>query len=206
MNLLDSSSPGFLNQLLQADYWLFSRINQQWTNPFFDLVFPFLRQSVIWTPLYLFLLVFAVINFGKRGWAWTGTLLMTGVISDLASSSVIRQLIFRLRPCQNPFIADHVNVLVNYCPPDSGFTSSIACNHFAAAMFIFKTLRPRSRWWGLVFLWAFTVSYAQVYVGLHYPVDVAGGAILGCLVGYAMGLFFGKQFGSFRSDLTVSHA
>jgi undecaprenyl-diphosphatase len=32
-------------------------------------------------------------------------------------------------------------------------------------------------------LWALAISYAQVYVGVHYPVDVVAGALLGCLVG-----------------------
>jgi undecaprenyl-diphosphatase len=41
----------------------------------------------------------------------------------------------------------------------------------------------RHLWW----LWALLVSIAQVYVGVHYPLDIAGGAALGCLVGLSMG-------------------
>ncbi|HTS44574.1 MAG TPA: phosphatase PAP2 family protein, partial [Puia sp.] len=61
---------------------------------------------------------------------------------------------------------------------------------------IFITLKQTGSWWWLVFLWAFFISYAQVYVGVHYPLDVTCGAILGCGIGYAMNTFFQKQFGS----------
>ena len=196
MILLDSAEHlNFFQELIHFDYWLFSKINQQWTNAFFDSVLLFLRESAIWIPFYLFLLVFITINFGRRSWWWSFSFIMTVVISDLISSHLIKLLIFRYRPCQDSLIAEQVRILVNYCPESSSFTSSHACNHFAMATFIFFTLRETSRWWWLVFFWAFIISYAQVYVGVHYPLDVAGGAVLGCAIGYGMQIFFKRQFG-----------
>jgi undecaprenyl-diphosphatase len=185
-----------LQPILQFDHWLFGKINQQWTNSFFDNLLPYLRQSEIWLPFYLFLLVFATINFGKSGWWWSFAVIMTAIMSDLVSSSLVKQFIFRYRPCRDPLMSDQVRVLVNYCPTSSSFTSSHACNHFAMAVFIFLTLKQTSKWWGLLFLWAFAISYAQIYVGVHYPLDVACGIILGCIIGYGMKTFFLKQFGS----------
>jgi membrane-associated phospholipid phosphatase len=203
MILLESSGQlSFFQRLLRLDHWLFAKINQQWTNSFFDSVLPFLREGGIWIPFYLFLLVFATINFGTKGWLWCFTLVMTAIISDLISSHLIKNLIFRYRPCQDESMADQVRILVNYCPQNSSFTSSHACNHFAAAMFLFCTLKQTSLWWRLVFLWAFLISYSQIYVGVHYPLDVIGGTILGCGVGYMMYVFFHKQFGtlSFKAN------
>ncbi len=197
MILLDSSVYlSFSQQLLQYDRWLFGRINQQWVNSFFDTLLPFLRQAELWLPFYLFLLVFSTLNFGKKGWLWSFTLIMTGIISDMISSSVVKHFIFRYRPCRDPSMADQVRVLVNYCPQSSSFTSSHACNHFAAAVFIFLTLKQTSRWWAMVFGWALAICYAQIYVGVHYPLDIAGGAILGSCIGYCMVFFFRKQFGA----------
>ncbi len=184
------------NRLLGMDYWLFDKINQQWTNGFFDNLLPFLRESELWIPFYLFLLVFITVNFSLKGLWWAMTLGMTGILSDLISSHLIKQFIFRYRPCRDPVFSEHVRFLVNYCPMSSSFTSSHACNHFAAATFIFLTLRQTTKWWALVFGWAFVIAYAQVYVGVHYPFDILGGAILGCLIGYGMNLFFAKQFRS----------
>ena len=182
--------------VLQFDHWLFHKINQVWINPFFDLILPFARQQEFWYFFYLFLLVFGLYNFGIRGCWWAIGLIMTAVISDLFSSSLIKMIIFRFRPCRDPDLADQVRVLVNYCPQSSSFTSSHACNHFAAAWFIFITLNQTGSWRWLLFLWAFVISYAQVYVGVHFPLDILGGAVMGSAIGYGMSIFFTKKFGT----------
>jgi len=203
MILLDTDPHlSFLQKILYFDYWLFTKINRQWTNPFFDAVLPFLREAEFWLPFYLFLLVFALINFSKKGGWWSLALIMTAIISDLASSSGVKQLIFRYRPCQDPVLSAYVRVLVKYCPGSSSFTSSHACNHFSVAMFIFMTLRHTSKWWRLIFLWAFAISYAQIYVGVHYPFDILGGTILGCSIGYGMSVFFKNKFGILGTNNT----
>ena len=185
-----------LSPLLRFDHWLFDKINQEWISPAFDLVMPVVRQEEIWYPFYVFLLVFALYNFRMKGLWWTGTLIMTVIISDLISSSLIKSLIFRYRPCQDPDIMDGVRLLVNYCPPHSGFPASPASNHFAAAWFIFITLNQTGSWRWLLFLWALTIGYGQIYVGVHYPLDVAGGIILGTAIGLGMSSFFKLQFGT----------
>jgi undecaprenyl-diphosphatase len=47
----------------------------------------------------------------------------------------------------------------------------------------------------LAFLWAGAIGYAQIYVGVHYPTDIAGGAILGIIFGSATSFLFNKYFG-----------
>jgi undecaprenyl-diphosphatase len=209
MILLDSGDhPGFFQKILQGDYWLFSHINQRWTSPFLDNVLLFVREAEFWIPFYLFLLVFMAINFGKKGWLWSLYLGMTVIISDTISSHLIKDhLVYRLRPCGNPFWADSIRFLANYCPTSSSFTSSHACNHFAMAVFMYRTLRPVSRWWALVLLWAFVISYAQVYVGVHYPLDVVCGGILGSMIGWLISRVFRYQSGKLHlQPNTPSHA
>ncbi len=194
--LLSAIYQAVLRPLLQFDHWLFHKINQSWANSFFDLVMPFLRQQEFWYFFYLFLLVFALYNFGIKGCWWSVSLIMNAIVSDLFSSSLIKHLIFRYRPCSEPGFADQVRVLVNYCPQNSSFTSSHACNHFAAAWFIFITLNQTGSWRWLLFVWAFVICYAQVYVGVHFPIDILGGAILGSMIGYGMSILYRKQFGT----------
>ncbi len=194
--LLSGNQSAIFQQLIRLDHWLFHKINQDWINPVFDLVFTFVRQAEFWIPFYLFLLVLALVNFGRKGLWWSATLIMTAIISDLCSSTIMKNLIFRTRPCRNPELADQVRILVNYCPQSSSFTSSHACNHFAIAFFIFITLNQTGSWRWLLFLWALIISYAQVYVGVHFPLDVFGGALIGSTIGYLMSFFFKKQFGT----------
>jgi len=182
--------------LKNLDYSLFARMNGRWHSPFFDLFFPFIREPFVWLPLYVFLAVFTSINFRWRGFAWTVFLAATVGISNYLSSNVIKNTFERLRPCHEPAVAGTLRFLVSYCPESSSFTSSHACNHFAMAMFIFTTFnRAVSAKWALIFIWAFLISYAQVYVGVHFPFDVVCGALVGIGIGYALSVIFNTKIG-----------
>ena len=190
------TGPNWFTGIDAFDRKLFFLVNNGMANDFFDTVMPFLRESNIWVPLYLFMLVFAAVNFGKRGWLWMLFAICTAAVCDLVSSHLIKDHIFRLRPCQNPALADHIRILANYCPQSSSFTSSHATNHFGLAMFIVVTLRTStSPWIRLFFVWAAVICFSQVYVGVHYPLDVASGALLGCLLGYIIAVFFNNYAG-----------
>jgi len=178
------------------DRKLFFLVNNGMANNFFDTVMPVLRESNTWIPLYLFMLVFALVNFGKRGLLWMLFAICTAAFCDLVSSHLIKEHIFRLRPCQNPVLADHIRILANYCPRSSGFTSSHATNHFGLSVFFVVTLRAyTSKWINLFFVWAAVICLSQVYVGVHYPFDVVSGGLLGCLIGYIIAVFFNNYAG-----------
>ena len=184
------------DEIKNFDFKLFSKINGEWHNSFFDTFLPFLRQSYLWIPLYFFLAIFAPLNFKKNGWYWSLFFLLTAILSDYISSTVVKGTILRLRPCQDPGIIEHLRLLVNRCPANSSFTSSHAVNHFAAAMFIFTTFRKAvSKWWALLFVWAFVISYTQVYVGVHFPGDILAGAALGLIIGFFPAKVFNKYIG-----------
>ena len=194
MLLQAGQSIGLLEKLKGFDYNLFSKINGEWHNSFFDQFFPLTREAFIWAPLYFFFVLFVIINFKKYGWFWAGFFIINVFVSDFISSSIIKEYIFHLRPCRDPAFADHLRFLVKYCPGSSGFTSSHAVNHFAAAMFIFATLKQKvnKNLLALIFLWAFIPSYAQIYVGVHFPTDIIGGIIVGLLLGYFVAYLFNR--------------
>ena len=99
----------------------------------------------------------------------------------------------RLRPCRNPLLSDRVRVLVIYCPMSSGFTSSHATTHFGVATFVYSTLKKYgSGWVSMFFVWAAIICYAQVYVGVHFPIDVFCGSLVGCLLGSIIGKLFNR--------------
>jgi len=190
------ASAGWFSGIEPFDRKLFFLVNNNMANGFFDTVMPFLRESNLWVPLYLFMLVFAVVNFGKRGLWWMLFAICTAAVCDMVSSHLIKDHIFRLRPCNNPALAGQIRVLVNYRPQSSSFTSSHASNHFGIAMFFVTTLQPyTSSWIRLFFVWAAIVCFSQVYVGVHYPFDVVSGALLGCLLGYIIAVFFNNYAG-----------
>lgn len=195
----------FLHHLEQWDRWLFMQVNSHQANSFFDSVMPYLRNAYTWTPLYLFLLVFVTMNFKGRGWWWVVLFLCTVSLTDIVSSKVFKEAFERLRPCRDPGFLENVRLLLNNCGVGYSFTSSHAANHFGMATFIFITLRSIFKsWTWLFYVWAAAVAYAQVYVGVHYPFDVLGGAVLGVLFGVMLGTFFNKRF-SFVNFGKITH-
>jgi membrane-associated phospholipid phosphatase len=189
-------------QLIQpVDAWLLTHINQDWSNPFFDTLMPYLRETLFWVPMYFFLLLFVTINFGAKGWWWVAAVILTAALSDIISSQLIKPNIFRLRPCRDSDVVQHLRIFILYCPGSSSFTSSHATSHFAQGLFFYLTLRPVIHKWAYFFLiWAFSIAYTQVYVGVHYPFDVFCGALLGCGIGWLMAKLFNQRIG----NLTVS--
>jgi membrane-associated phospholipid phosphatase len=185
-----------MEQLLTYDRQLFRIINSKWSNAFFDWLMPWLRNSNVWLPLYLFLLLFGLINYKKTGWWWVIFGACTVILTDFISSKLIKELIIRTRPCNDPSLADYIHVLVGYRPQSSSFVSSHAANHFGMAMYFYSTLRKTVGQWSLLFFfWAFSIAFAQVYVGVHFPLDVTCGALIGILIGYLSGKSFNRNYG-----------
>ena len=182
------------HQLEKWDRNIYIKINSDWSNPVFDAIMPFFRNPYYWAPLYLFLLVFMTLNFKKRGWWWALFFLCTFALADMISSRLIKETVERARPCNDASMLDHVRLIVD-CGSGFSFTSTHATNHFGLATFLFITLRrviPKWAWIG--YTWALIVVYAQVYVGVHYPFDVVGGAIVGVIIGIITGNFFMRHF------------
>jgi membrane-associated phospholipid phosphatase len=189
----------FLNaswqKMIQWDHDLFVNVNSKWANPFFDAIMPFLRNSTSWIPLYFFLLLFVLFNFRIKAYWWIIFFLATVAFTDMTGTYVFKHGIERIRPCNNPDMMAQLRLLVG-CPGGYSFTSNHAANHFGMAAFLFFTFRHLiKKWIWLAFLWAASIGYAQVYVGVHYPSDIAGGMILGIIAGSLTGYFFNRNFG-----------
>jgi membrane-associated phospholipid phosphatase len=173
-----------LNNRPAFDYDLFNKINHDWTNSIFNGVLPYVRESIVWVPLYVFLAAFGLLNYGKRAYGWILAAIVTAALANFISSDIIKTYFYSDRPCRDASLIPEANLLINRCPISSSFTSSHAVNHFAVAMFLFQTMRFSVKKAWLFFLWAFIIIYAQVYVGVHYPLDVVFGGLLGCSIGY----------------------
>ena len=173
-----------LETLHHWDAFIFQGINSGLGNPVFDALLPWCREKWFWMPLYVFIVAFSVLNFGRRGWIIVLGLVLAAGLADFTSSTLIKKNVQRLRPCNNP---EMVQTLELRAPCGSGysFTSSHAANHFAAAVFLIGVFGGVFRWLRPVALvWAGIIAFSQVYVGVHYPGDVLIGALLGSAIGW----------------------
>lgn len=165
------------------DTELFLWINQAWSHPILDVILPLFREKLFWAPLYVFVLAFMAFNLPLKKFGIVCAMVVTTIIiSDGVSSSFMKPMVARDRPCQNIELKDDV-VLRARCGAGKSFTSSHATNHFALASLLFFICGARCRFRWLWFLWASVISISQVYVGVHYPLDILGGSALGFLIG-----------------------
>lgn len=153
-----------------------------WQNDIFDAVMPILRNKYTWYPFYLFLLGFLLLNYRLKGvFIVLGLALVIG-LSDSTSSHLIKKNVQRARPCKLYDQPKDIHLLVG-CGSGYSFPSSHAANHFSMAVFLLLSLgRVFRRIKIPLLLWAACVSFAQVYVGVHYPLDVVAGALAGSLL------------------------
>lgn len=184
----------FQNLVVKVDHTIWYYLNTQWHNSFLDFVVPYLRNQYFWAPLYLFLLIFLPYNFGKRGWIWCVGYLLAFALSDQLVVEVIKPFFHRMRPCNNPGLKPFVHLVVE-CGTGFSFPSAHAANHFAMGVFMAVTLGKLAKWIKpAAITWAFLVSFAQVYVGVHFPVDVTVGALIGITFGTLVGKVFNHYF------------
>ena len=129
----------------------------------------------------------------SRGIVWIGIALVLGLLrpnrwpgvyrvilaiglTSLLSDVVLKPLIGRHRP-----YVDHLDVvLLAGRPSDTSFPSSHAANSFAATYVLARVFPEfRAAFWTLAVL----IAFSRVYVGVHYPLDVVVGAVLGLFAG-----------------------
>jgi membrane-associated phospholipid phosphatase len=172
-----------MEQLIAADQFLFELINGQAHNAVLDWLMPIWREKSTWIPLYIALAVFVGYKYRLQGLYLVLALLLAVGLADTVSSKIIKPSVHRLRPCNDPALKGEVKLLV-HCGSGYSFTSSHASNHFAVAAFLSLTLGlhyRRIRW--PLYLWAASIALGQVYVGVHFPLDIFIGAILGVIIG-----------------------
>jgi undecaprenyl-diphosphatase len=184
-----------LEFIINIDKGLFYLMNQVWINPFLDKFMPFITLQEHWNISYIILFVLLFWKGGRNGRIAATVLLLTIIISDFTSSTLIKSLVGRPRPCREP---ESVRLLIS-CGPGFSFPSSHAVNNFAMA-FVLSYFFRTYRW--VLFILAAMIAWSRVYVGVHFPVDILSGAFLGSAIAFLMIYlykFLSLKFPAFRT-------
>ena len=171
--------------IINLDKYWFLFINNTLANPFFDWLCPLLRNQRTWYPLYALIIYFFYRYYKNDTWKILLVIALMIFVSDQFSANLVKKTFMRLRPCNEPSLHGMVRHLISSCNGFS-FISAHATNHFALALFLIFYFKHKGKWIIPVSLfWAFSIAFSQVYVGVHYPLDVFFGALVGSLFGAA---------------------
>lgn len=187
-----------LELLLEADKQAFIFLNSLYTF-WLDAPMMFFTAELTWLPFYILLLglAYQTLKLKKLGWFIVGVVLVI-VFADQVTSGLMKPYFKRLRPSHEASLQSAIHLVKNkkgepYRGGKFGFASSHAANSFALAMFFFLCFRQGWRKVGLLFIWASFMSYTRIYLGVHYPLDIIAGALVGMLGAYAVWRILKKQ-------------
>jgi undecaprenyl-diphosphatase len=180
-------------QQIDQDLFLFlNGLHSDWLDP----IMWWLSDKLIWIPLYAFIL-FLIIR--KYQWRSVGILLSVAILIAVSDQTSVwfKNTVERARPSHVEELRQYIHTLHNYFGGPYGFVSSHAANSFALATFTSLFLSPFYKYYRIsAFIWAFFVSYSRIYLGVHYPGDILGGAVLGILLAHLV-YFLYRKFGDF---------
>ncbi len=172
----------WLQNIIELDKELFLYLNSFHTS-FWDTIMLMITRKETWIPLYLSIVYFFIKNYRSKSVLILLFLVLTVVASDQISV-LIKESVQRLRPVYEPSI-EHLVHNVFRKGGLHGFVSSHAANMFAIFGFTSLIFKNRSYLFLMLF-WAVVISYSRIYAGVHYPLDILGGAILGWLIAFVM--------------------
>ena len=188
--------------MLELDRRLFILLNERLHNSALDWLMPHitnLHQSIGFWIVMLIWAGWLVARGGRRGRVVVVLLIVLMPGSDLLSTYGAKAFFSRPRP--SALVHSAVTPItvapiapVTMVPGDrllqkrltsSSFPSSHATTMATLATILIWAYRRKTRWAWTALLLPLLVGWSRVYVGVHYPLDVVGGWILGTLIGMA---------------------
>ena len=172
----------FLDTLIEKDKELFVFLNGLGTESW-DNFWVVVTNQFSWTPF--FLLLFFLIF---KAYGWKKGLLLVVVVALLVTFSdqlvnFIKDSVARLRPNNDPAINEIIRIVKNR-PRGFSFVSGHSTTSFAVTLFMILTLRNHYKYILLLLIWPLLFAYSRIYIGVHFPIDIFIGMLLGLLIGY----------------------
>ncbi|RZJ71416.1 phosphatase PAP2 family protein [Flavobacterium sp.] len=173
-----------IEKLIELDRDLFVWLNSLGSDTYDGF---WLAITKFWSWIPIFAIIFYLV-FKRLGWRHAllilGCIALLITITDQTTNHIFKNVFQRLRPGNNPEIADLIRAVQKRS--SFSFISGHASNSMAVAFFCYRVLHPYIKYMGFFFLWPLIFAYSRIYLGLHYPGDILAGYTWGILMGFLM--------------------
>ena len=167
-----------IDTIVEIDKQIMVFLNKTISNPIFDFIMPIITNQNFLVFFGLILIGYLAYFGGKRGRITIVLLLIAAGFSDAICFQIIKPWVGRIRPSHEFY--EYINLLVS-----KGGKYSFPSNH-AANSFVFATVLSyfydRNRI--SLYILASTIAFSRVYVGVHYPLDIIFGSIIGYIISW----------------------
>ncbi len=171
----------FLEKIIEYDKELFIKLNALGSEPF-DAFWMTVTNQFSWIPLFLLLFFLIFKAYGlKKGLVLVVVAALLVTFSD-QFVNLIKDFFERLRPNNDPTINNIIRILKT--PHSFSFVSGHSTTSFAVTIFMILTLRKHYKYPLLLLVWPILFAYSRIYVGVHFPIDIFAGMLLGIIEGY----------------------
>ena len=167
-----------IDKIVEIDKQVMVFLNKTISNPIFDIIMPIITNQNFLVFSGLILLGYLVYYGGKRGRITIAVLLIAVGASDAICFQIIKPLVGRIRPSHEFY--EYINLLVS-----KGGKYSFPSNH-AANSFVFATVLSYfyDKKKTFLYILASAIAFSRVYVGVHYPLDIFFGSIIGYIISW----------------------
>lgn len=172
-----------LNTILELDRQILAFFNGS-DSLFIDGIALTLTSGLTWIPLYLGLFYLVIKNNETMAQVVliVGCAVLCLFLADGLADYIVKPLVGRWRPTNDPLIKYSIDVVNNYRETKYGFFSAHAANTMSIAVFFCLLVRSR-KFTVTMLLWSLLNCWTRMYLGVHYPGDILCGLVWGVTVG-----------------------
>ena len=179
-----------METLLRFDtelFLFFNSLHATWA----DRMVYFISQTWFWIPLFMVVIFLIFRQYRKQAWKVLLVFALTITLTD-QTCNLIKHSVCRFRPSHTEAIAGQIHLVQKpdgqlYYGGKYGFPSAHAANTMALAFLVIFFLSKGKKWVIMsMILWSMLMAYTRLYLGVHYPLDILCGFVLGCCYAFLM--------------------
>ena len=145
----------------------------------YDVFWSTVTNITTWIPLFILFFILIWVSYSKKEALFITLTVFVLVGFVMGLTDLTKEFVARLRPNNNGEINMVIRILRS--PSSYSFFSGHASSSFSITTLVFLFLRPKYNWAWVFYIWPILFTFSRIYVGVHYPVDILVGALVGIL-------------------------